>query len=59
MSEDNFTWNPPVQHLVMWWMFDLFIFLGFWPQDSTNLYNSPDVILGESLAIQTLLLTVH
>ncbi len=34
------------------------IFLGFWPQDSTNLYNSPAVILGESLATQNLLLTV-
>ncbi len=36
-----------------------FVFLGFCPQDSTNLYNSPAVVLGESLATQTLLLTVH
>jgi len=33
--------------------------LGFWPQDSTNLYNSTDVVLGESLVTQTLLLTMH
>ncbi len=33
------------------------IYPRFWPQDSTNQYNSPAVILGESLA--TLLLTVH
>ncbi len=38
---------------------NLYRFLGFWPQDATNLYNSPAVILGESLATQTLLLTVH
>ncbi len=36
-----------------------FFILGFWPQDSTNLYNSPAVILGESLATQTLILSVH
>ncbi len=29
--------------------FIIFLFLGFWPQDSTNLYNCPAVILGESL----------
>ncbi len=35
----------------MWWYRGclIFFFLGFWPQDSTNLCNSPAVILGESL----------
>ncbi len=44
----------------MWWYRGclIFFFLGFWPQDSTNLCNSPAVILGESLATPTLL-TVH
>ncbi len=44
----------------MWWyrVYLIFNFLGFWPQDSTNLYDSTAVI-GESLATQTLLLTVH
>ncbi len=37
----------------------MFLFLGFWPQDSTNLCNSPAVIVGESLATQTLLLSIH
>ncbi len=34
----------------MWWYRGclIFFFLGFWPQDSTNLCNSPAVILGES-----------
>ncbi len=36
-----------------------FFFFGFWPQDSTNLCNSPAVIVGESLATQTLLLSIH
>ena len=31
----------------------------FWPQDSTNLCNSPAVILGDSFATQTILLTVR
>ncbi len=31
----------------------------FWPRDSTLFYNSPAVVLEESLATQTLLLTVH
>ncbi len=45
----------------MWWFNGclMFIFLGFWPQDSTNLCNSPAVIVGESLATQTLLLSMH
>ncbi len=36
----------------MWWYRGclIFFFLGFWPQDSTNLYNSPAVMLGESLS---------
>ncbi len=36
-----------------------YMFLGFWLQDSTNLCNSPSVVLGESLATQSLLLSVH
>ncbi len=38
------------------WQFFLKV---FWPQDSTIFCNSPAVVLEESLATQTLLLTVH
>ncbi len=57
MSEENFSWIPPEQHVVMWWC--LTFFKVFWPRDSTIFYNSPSVVLEESLATQTLLLAVH
>ncbi len=43
-----------------WWRCCLTISLkDFWPRNSTIFCNSPAVVLGESLATQTLLLTVH
>ncbi len=35
------------------------LFKVFWPRDSTIFCSSPAVVLGESLATQTLILTMH
>ncbi len=46
----------------MWWCrgcVTIYLFKVFWPRDSTIFCNSPAVVLEESLAPQTLLLTVQ
>ncbi len=45
----------------MWWCRCCLtsLFKVFWPRDSTIFCNSPAVVLGESLASQTLLIAVH
>ncbi len=44
---------------VLFYNFFFFFYKVFWPRDSTIFRNSPGVVLEKSLAIQTLLLTVH
>ncbi len=58
MSRISFLENLPNN---MWWcMCCLTIFINvFWPRDSTISCNSPAVVLWESFATQTRLLTVH
>ena len=43
----------------LWWCRADGSFGDFWPQDSTNLCNSPAVILGDSFVSRTILLTVR
>ena len=49
-----------LQNNLWWCRWRLMVVLEtFWPQDSTHLYNSPAVILGDSFASRTILLTVR
>ncbi len=45
------------KHVVVMWC--RIIFKVFWPRNPTFICNSPAVVLGESLATKTFLLTVH
>ncbi len=44
MREDNVSWNPPKQHVVMWCCLTI-VFKVFWPWDATIFCYSPAVIL--------------